>query len=39
MREHHITTDFGYVRSDLAAIGVLTVLILGFIVAMRFVLG
>ncbi len=39
MREHHITTDFSYVRSDLMTIAVLTAVILGFIVGMRFAIG
>jgi len=39
MREHHITTDFSYVRSDLISIAALTLVIIGFIVGMRFVIG
>ncbi|GBD22811.1 hypothetical protein HRbin29_00456 [bacterium HR29] len=39
MREHHITTDFSYVRSDLVTIAVLTAVIIGFIVGMRFAIG
>lgn len=39
MREHHIETDYSYVRGDLVTIAVVTLLIFGFIVGMRFAIG
>gem|GEM_PF-905337 len=37
-REHHITTDYGYVRKDLVAIAVVSAITFGFVVGMSFVL-
>ncbi len=37
-REHHITTDYSYVRKDLLAIAVVSAVTFGFVVAMSFVL-
>ncbi len=36
--EHHITTDYSYVRKDLLVIAGVSVVSLGFVVAMSFVL-
>lgn len=35
-REHHVTNDFSYVRGDLLSVGVIGVVVLGFIVALSF---
>jgi hypothetical protein len=37
-REHHVTTDYSYVRKDLVVIGAVGAVVLAFIVAMSFVL-
>lgn len=38
-REHHATTDFRYVRSDLIGIAVVGSITLGFVIAMAIILG
>jgi len=37
-REHHVTTDYGYVNRDLLTVLVVGIVVLGFIVGMSFVL-
>jgi hypothetical protein len=37
-REHHVTTDYGYVHRDLITVAFVGVIVIGFIVAMSFVL-
>lgn len=36
-REHHISTDYSYVHRDLIAIGAVGAIVLGFILAMSFI--
>lgn len=38
-REHHVTTDYGYVHRDLILVGVIGALTIAFIVAMSFVVA
>ncbi len=35
-REHHVTTDYGYVRRDLLMIGAVGLTVLAFIIGMSF---
>jgi len=37
-REHHVTTDYGYVHRDLITVACVGVVVIGFIVGMSFVL-
>jgi len=37
MREHHVTTDYSYVRKDLLLVTGVGIVTLGFVVAMSFV--
>lgn len=38
VREHHVTTDYSYVKKDLALVVVVTTIATAFIVGMSFVL-
>ncbi len=38
VREHHVTTDYGYVKKDLLLVAFVTTIATGFIVGMSFVL-
>ncbi|MCC6381147.1 MAG: hypothetical protein IT304_01505 [Dehalococcoidia bacterium] len=38
-REHHVTTDYRYVHTDLYTIGGVGLIVIAFIVAMSFVVG
>lgn len=38
VREHHVTTDYTYVKKDLALVAVVTVITTAFIVGMSFIL-
>jgi hypothetical protein len=37
MREHHVTNDFSYVKGDLITVGVVSAIVLAFIIVMSFV--
>ena len=39
LREHHVTTDYGYVHRDLLLVAVIGLLTIAFIVGMSFVIG
>jgi len=36
-RQHHVTTDYGYIRRDLITVAVVGVVVIAFIVGMSFV--
>jgi hypothetical protein len=37
-REHHVTRDYGHVHRDLLTVAVVGVIVVGFVVAMSFVI-
>ena len=37
-RQHHVTTDYGYIHKDLLTVAGVGVVVIGFIVGMSFIL-